>query len=61
MPDSLKALAIVPLLIGGAIAFMILSYLLVPMLIVGFMFLVAYSLIKILKEIEEEESKKGKI
>ena len=58
MPDSLKALAVVPLILGGAFAVMLLSYLIVPIIVVCSIALVAYTLIKVLKEIDSEEKEK---
>ena len=41
---------IIPLLIGGAIAIMILSYLVVPVLVVSAVGLIAYAFIQVLEE-----------
>lgn len=60
MPDSLKALSLVPLIIGGAIALMILSYMIVPILVVCFVALVVYTFLKVSQEIEEDEKNSKK-
>ncbi len=58
MPDVLKVLVLIPILIGGGIAILVLSYLLVPILIVCTVFLIAYALVKVLQEIEADEKKR---
>lgn len=54
----IKIILIIPLLIAGSIAIMILSYLIVPMMICAFVFIVAFIIHTIIKvENEEREVK----
>ncbi len=39
--DTLKAILLIPLLLGGAVAMTLLSYMVVPIVIIGFVLLIA--------------------
>ena len=60
----LKAILLVPLLLGGAIALSLLSYMVVPIAIISFVLLIAFTLndtnIKRKKRNEKKHSKKIK-
>jgi hypothetical protein len=43
--DKLQVVLLIPIIIGGAIALMAMSYLLVPVLIVSFVAFISYSIV----------------
>lgn len=55
--ELLKVIALIPILVGGSIAVMVLSYLLVPLFVVTFVGLIAYGVVKVLQELEATEIK----
>jgi len=55
--ELLKVIALIPILVGGSIAVMVLSYLLVPLFVVTFVGLIAYGVVKVLQELEAAEIK----
>ena len=51
-PSVLKAITMIPFLIAGSMAIMIVSYILIPMCVVIFVFIVAKAIV----DIQEESS-----
>jgi hypothetical protein len=57
--DYLKVIVIAPILLGGALAIMVLSYAMVPIILVGFVIMVGIVVIKTTRE-PKKKRKKGK-